>query len=33
MPIPKQTLIQAMITEQTCGDACWHAKEDICRCS
>jgi hypothetical protein len=33
MPIPSQTIFQAMITEQTCGDACWHAKEDICRCS
>jgi len=28
-----QSILQAMITEQTCGDACWHAKEDICRCS
>src|SRR6476660_3896296 len=26
------TLI-AYMTEQTCGDACWHAREDICRCS
>jgi hypothetical protein len=33
MPIPNQSLIQAMVTEQTCGDACWHAREDICRCS
>lgn len=23
----------AILTEQTCGDACWHAREDICRCS
>src|SRR6476469_507082 len=23
----------AYLTEQTCGDACWHAREDICRCS
>ncbi len=28
-----QSIIEAMITEQTCGEACWHAKEDICRCS
>lgn len=20
-------------TGQTCGDACWHAREDLCRCS
>jgi hypothetical protein len=26
------TLI-AYLTEQTCGESCWHAKEDICRCS
>jgi len=25
--------VKVFITEQTCGDACWHAKEDICRCS
>ncbi len=25
--------ILAYLTEQTCGEACWHAKEDICRCS
>jgi hypothetical protein len=28
-----QTILQAMITEQTCGEACWCAREDICRCS
>ena len=33
MPIPKRTLTEVLITEQTCGDACWHAKEDICHCS
>jgi hypothetical protein len=33
MPIPNQTILQAMVTEQTCGDACWHAREDICHCS
>jgi hypothetical protein len=33
MPIPKMTLTEILITEQTCGDACWHAKEDVCHCS
>ena len=33
MPIPHKTLIEALLTERTCGDACWHAREDICRCS
>jgi hypothetical protein len=23
----------AVLTSQTCGEACWHAKEDVCRCS
>src|SRR5689334_12320533 len=23
----------AFLTEATCGDACWSAREDICRCS
>ena len=23
----------ALLTGATCGDACWHAREDICRCS
>lgn len=23
----------AILTGSTCGDACWHAREDICRCS
>ena len=22
-----------LLTEQTCGDACWHAKDETCRCS
>ena len=22
-----------IMTSQTCGDACWHAKEEVCRCS
>ena len=26
-------ILQAIRTEQTCGDACWKAREDICRCS
>ena len=25
--------IAAFLTEATCGEACWHAREDICRCS
>ena len=33
MDKPNQTLIQMLVTEQTCGEACWHAREDICRCS
>lgn len=28
-----QTLIEAMYTEATCGEACWCAREDVCRCS
>lgn len=23
----------AIVTSQTCGEACWHAREDVCRCS
>jgi len=23
----------AILTGHTCGDACWHAREEICRCS
>jgi len=26
-------MLEALYTEQTCGDACWHAREDVCRCS
>ena len=26
-------ILTAIMTDQTCGDACWHAREDICRCS
>lgn len=25
--------IQAFLTNKTCGEACWYAKEDVCRCS
>lgn len=31
--MPKRTLAEILITESTCGDACWHAKEDVCKCS
>jgi hypothetical protein len=27
------TAIAAFLTEATCGEACWHAREDVCRCS
>jgi hypothetical protein len=27
------TSIFSILTEATCGEACWSAKEDICRCS
>ena len=23
----------AMVTGHTCGEACWHAREEVCRCS
>jgi hypothetical protein len=25
--------IAAVLTEATCGEACWHAREEVCRCS
>ena len=25
--------LMAITTGSTCGDGCWHAREDICRCS
>ncbi len=27
------TLEMAILTGTTCGEACWHAREEICRCS
>ena len=32
MGIPGQTGIVAFLTDATCGEACWEAREDICRC-
>jgi len=29
---PIRTVL-AVITSQTCGENCWHAKEEVCRCS
>ena len=26
-------MLNGIFTDATCGDACWHAREDICRCS
>ncbi len=26
-------LLQVVLTETTCGEACWKAREDVCRCS
>ena len=26
-------LLEAILTAQTCGDACWRAREEVCRCS
>jgi hypothetical protein len=25
--------LAAFLTEATCGEACWHAREEVCRCS
>ncbi len=30
--MPKTDLI-SILTGETCGEACWHAQEDLCRCS
>jgi hypothetical protein len=27
------TSLVAILTAATCGDGCWHAREEICRCS
>lgn len=26
-------MLNFILTGHTCGDACWHAREDVCRCS
>ena len=26
-------MVNAIITGTTCGEACWHAHEDVCKCS
>ena len=26
-------LLMAVVTGSTCADACWYAREDVCRCS
>lgn len=31
-PVPRCTL-RAVLTSQTCGEPCWHAREEVCRCS
>lgn len=31
--LPLQRVLRAISTGSTCGDMCWHAREDICRCS
>lgn len=28
-----ESLTMAILTQSTCGEACWEAREDICRCS
>lgn len=32
-PANERRTIMAILTTQTCGEACWHAKEEVCRCS
>lgn len=32
-PANERRAIFAILTTQTCGESCWHAKEDVCRCS
>jgi len=31
--IETSLLRESFLTGSTCGDACWHAKEEVCRCS
>jgi hypothetical protein len=31
--IGRSDSILAIFTTQTCGESCWHAREDVCRCS
>lgn len=26
------SIMLAVLTDRSCGEACWHAKEDVCRC-
>lgn len=28
-----EALIMGVMTGSTCGDGCWHAREEVCRCS
>jgi hypothetical protein len=32
-PETVRALIFGVMTGSTCGDACWHAREEVCRCS
>lgn len=27
------SILESITTETTCSDACWYAREDVCRCS
>ena len=29
----ERRVVMAVLTSQTCGEPCWHAREDVCRCS
>ena len=29
----REHMLAAILTGQTCGEACWEAREDVCRCS
>ena len=33
MTLPSARPALSILTDATCGDACWHAREEICRCS